>query len=76
MEALIDTGASVSVIHHELCSRLRKVTTPPMMDLALAGVGSFGALARYVLTRRDISRLAPFVRSAMVHKYVKNKSFF
>lgn len=28
MEALVDTGASISVIHADLCSRLRKVKTP------------------------------------------------
>lgn len=28
VDALVDTGASVSVIHADLCSRLRKVTTP------------------------------------------------
>lgn len=28
VEALVDTGASISVIHADLCSRLRKVKTP------------------------------------------------
>lgn len=28
VDALVDTGATISVIHADLCSRLRKVTTP------------------------------------------------
>lgn len=64
VEALIDTGASVSVINHELCSRLRKITTTYDGPTLLADQGAAIRPTAICTARISIDRLLHYVELA------------
>lgn len=66
VEASVDTGATLSVMHSDLCRRLRKVTTPYDVPALVAAQGKTMSPSAFCTVRVSIDGIVHYIQFAVL----------